>query len=145
MSTELCWSAPRSVQQKAIRSLSLCQPTQAAICCFHGWGWWWCNGFASWETGRLIRSMGTPPGRQVISDIRDFGEAKEQFACALNLLFAVWVAFSYRFHSSAPAKSTGKKKFSAQVQYLIPYSCIMLFEGLRWYLHTVPDWIIWGD
>lgn len=128
-----------------MRSLSLCQPTQAAIRCFHGWGWWWCIGFASWETERLIRSMGTPPGRRVISDIWDFGEAQAEFACILNLLFAAWVAFSYHFHSSAPAKPTGMQNFSAQVQYLIPYSHIISFKGQGWHLHMVPDWIIWGD
>ena len=142
MSTELCQSAPRSAQQKVM--LSFCQPTQAAIHCFHGWGRWWCNGFASWEAEGLIKSMGTPLGRWVISDIQDFVEAQAKLSCALNLLLAVRVAFSYCFHGSAPAKPTGNKNFSAQIQYLIPYACTMLFKGLRC-LYMVPDWIIWGD
>lgn len=43
------------------------------------------------------------------------------------------VAFSYGFHGSAPAKPAAKQKFSAQVQYVTPYSrALVSLHGARW-------------
>lgn len=49
------------------------QDTQTAMCCFPRWGG---GGAMDFPLGRLIRSMGTSPGRQGISDICALSEAK---------------------------------------------------------------------
>lgn len=132
MSIELCWSTPRSAQQKVVCLLSLL-PGHPGCCMFFPWVGmvlvqWICllrDWEADKECGNSIRNTGN------IRYLRLWWSPSKICLCSES---AVWrIAFFYCFHGFAPTKLTGNK-LSAQTQYLTPYSCTMWLKGLILYL-----------